>query len=48
MNNLDYLIILSLAETLISPIKTPLDSLTRVNYKIINPYKSGLSFKMLE
>jgi hypothetical protein len=29
------------------PIKTPLDSLTRVNYKIINPYKSGLSFKML-
>jgi hypothetical protein len=29
------------------PIKTPLDSLTRVNYKIINPYKSGLALDML-
>lgn len=29
------------------PIKTSLDSLTRVNHKIINPYKAGLSFKML-
>ena len=30
------------------PIKTQLDSLTRVNYKIINPYKAGLSLIMLD
>lgn len=30
------------------PIKTQLDSLTRVNYKIINPYKAGLSLSMLD
>ena len=29
------------------PIATSLDSLTRVNQKIINPYKTGIGFKML-
>jgi hypothetical protein len=29
------------------PVTTSLDSLTRVNQKIINPYKIGLGFKML-
>ena len=30
------------------PIITQLDSLTRVNYKIINPYKAGLALSMLD
>ncbi len=29
------------------PIKTPLDSLTRINHKIINPYKAGMGLIML-
>ena len=29
------------------PVLTSLDSLTRVNQKIINPYKTGLGFQML-
>ncbi|MBC8397550.1 MAG: hypothetical protein H8E16_10695, partial [Flavobacteriales bacterium] len=30
------------------PISSQLDSLTRINYKVINPYKSGLALKMLD
>ena len=30
------------------PINSQLDSLTRINYKVINPYKSGLALKMLD
>ena len=29
-------------------ISSQLDSLTRINYKVINPYKSGLALKMLD